>query len=108
MWEEDDFAESEPLPAKVEVAHEDVVIPKPTSRAALPGKLRDQPHLTAYFDGGASRDEGVGGVIVWDGRGELLHAASLWFGEEASTNNAAEVRALVALMGYLARSRGNW
>ena len=46
--------------------------------------------------------------MVWDSSGQLLHASSLWFGEEAATNNAAEVNTLVALMGWLVRSRGSW
>lgn len=54
--------------------------------------------MVAHFDGGAARGVGVGGFIVWGANGDVLGAFSMYFGEDAPTNNAAESWALLALM----------
>ncbi len=63
------------------------------------------------FDGGVHANLGVGGYLVWEPGGKLLKAQALWFGEEKSTNNEAEVGALLEGMRWVIDqgfSQGAW
>ena len=98
---QEDFTDEPPLPVK-EVVHQDVVIAPHTSRRAIPPSAIHEAHVLAHFDGGAAKAQGVGGFIVWDAEGHVVAAHARFYGSTNSTNNAAEVAALVDLMEWLA------
>lgn len=82
--------------------HHTHAISYPSQTSSLPRQITDQPHVTAFFDGGAAQKLGTGGFIVFGMSGECLVARALFYGEEITTNNKAEARALLDLMKWLA------
>ena len=56
---------------------------------------------TAYFDGGVSAHQGVGGYVCFDKNGNLAFGQGAWFGERCLTNNVVEMEALLMLMQSL-------
>ena len=78
--------------------YEDIVIDtapdRPANRRGLGSMLPDkQPRIIAYFDGACKSKLGAGGYVVYDARGQVLSAAGCFFGENARTNNEAEIMA---------------
>lgn len=101
MLDSEDIAEGEPIQPP-RLVHEPVIIQKPATRGNLPATLMKSPYVLAYFDGGAAKQCGVGGFIVWDASGVVRTAQGLYFGSAHSTNNGSEAAALVTLMRWLA------
>ena len=56
---------------------------------------------TAYFNGGVSAHQGVGGYVYFDENGDLAFGQGAWFGERCPTNNIVEMEALLMLMQSL-------
>ena len=56
---------------------------------------------TAYFDGGVSTCQGVGGYMYFDKNSDLAFGQGSWFGERCPTNNVAEMESLLMLMQSL-------
>lgn len=82
----------EQLPDPPQVDHKSVTLTQRDSRART--RELTIPHFTAHFDGGAAKKSGFGGLVVWDPSGRVVVARAIFFGEDAPTNNVAEMLAL--------------
>ena len=51
--------------------------------------------MQAYFDGACQRHLGCGGCLLFRPDGQLLRAASVYYGAEVPTNNTAEGSAML-------------
>lgn len=85
--------------------HKDKTIRYPATSKPLPCSVTGTPHITAFFDGGAAKQLGTGGFIIFGSDGGCIAAQANFYGEEAATNNRAEIRALQDLMAWLVEHR---
>jgi hypothetical protein len=73
----------------------------PVTSRPLPKVVADNPHVLAFFDGGAAGKIGTGGFVVFGHEEHCLVAKASYYGELWNTNNRAELHALVQLMEWL-------
>jgi hypothetical protein len=81
--------------------HTPTTINYPAMSKPLPNIVVNNPHVQAFFNGGAAGKVGTGGFIVFDNHESCVVAHVRHYGDEWNTNNRSEIHALQELMVWL-------
>jgi hypothetical protein len=100
------YSEETPTGERIpQMLHETVKLKRP-NQVSLE-TLEEVPGSTyiLQFDGGTTKELGVGGYLVWNPGGLLIAAQAIWFGEARTTNNECELGALLEALTWVKLNR---